>query len=82
VNQNEFWKDVASAMRQLSDWCLSQGFKDFCSDQLQVSQTESDAHQASSYKFTGAVGITAVFFAFSDIENFSWFCLRWGYVAS
>ena len=79
---NEFWVGHKEKMQELNDWCSAQGFKQHRSDLFSVIRDNQDSHRASSYMFDNAGGSDAIFFAFSDIENFSWFCLRWGYVAS
>jgi hypothetical protein len=83
---NEYWSqftDSFEGIGELMDWCREHDFKEFRSDVFRVSLSNTyNSHNASEYIFDEMGGGDVKFFAFTSSEDFCFFALRWGYIAS
>lgn len=84
---NEYWStfpDQLTGVQALANWCDSQHFSqtrwDFHRVTLQC-DLAVDGHESSAYVIDEN-GTDVIFFAFTNHQDFTWFCSRWGHVAT
>jgi hypothetical protein len=85
---NEYWSqftDPGEGIGLLMEWCREHEFKEFRSDIHRVNLQHGigvGGHITSDYFFDEMGGGDVTFFAFTNDQDFCFFALRWGYVAS
>lgn len=80
--KNEYWKqftDKHKGFGELNQWCKDHNME-FRSDIHRVSSSPSANNY--HYVFDEIGGGDCMFFAFEKSEDYSWFALKWGYIAS
>ena len=87
-HNNEYWSmysDSHVGAEALAAWCADHCQKRYRWDYLRVNLQHGigvGGHISSDYFFDEMGGGDVLFFAFEDSQDFCFFALRWGYVAS